>query len=360
MCSQSLCETSPVVFRAQSAVEADQRTYNQRSKSQHGYHLKASTRPRRTLSGSHTNSRITNYSFRPDDYDSGEEDITLDEILRTQLSPVKVHHSEKAEEAALPPEPAHHDAPTSYLSPPDDRGDSSSTSSDKIYKHYEKEIMITPEGDLVRNPYGVVGSRPLTAYSGTTQEADLESLVVTAGGKASQPLAKTPEGRPNRVPSGGRPPPAKPNLHKTSAAAGATIQGSVKGDPKFIQISQQMAISKDRPGTSSSRCSRPNSPPSIIVEGNTQVIDQVRDHNMMVMVSDEMQAIKEVSPRVPEPPSNTPPCSRDATPDFPPVHYAFDIPTGQILDADVLSAAEPGDQVDHWRLWGFFFLSAVH
>lgn len=50
---------------------------------------------------------------------------------------------------------------------------------------------------------------------------------------------------PPRVNSGKRPPPAKPSLHKSSAATGASVGNTKGGDPSYIQIVQPLDIPSD-------------------------------------------------------------------------------------------------------------------
>ena len=81
--------------------------------------------------------------------------------------------------------------------------------------------------------------RPLTAHSAHSIDQNFDSFVVTSAASTSGKPGSARSG--GRATSGKRPPPAKPTLHRSAAAMGASI-GGAKGDTtSYIQITQSLA-----------------------------------------------------------------------------------------------------------------------
>ncbi|ELU13286.1 hypothetical protein CAPTEDRAFT_217914 [Capitella teleta] len=292
---RNLCESHPVIFHhADDEEDAGHFCASPlRTKSQQGYYLKVSVRPRKSMDGhQRVNSHIRNFSFKNAEVDNdGNESITIEEILQTRVSSGKQKKKR----------------------PPEKNSNKEESTTEDLTKEtvtFENEV-----NRAVTAPPNI--ARSFSSFSNLPANKDIESLVV--GFKASAPVK--PDTRVDRTPSAGRSAKqlskSKP-LPSSGSMQSSKVSRESHRDAEFIQISQQMRITKER---AMSACTRTSvQPPTPPLEASTQVIEYVRDHNAIETMKEEDSC------SVSRPPADTPPCSRIPSPDF---HYAFNIPTGR-------------------------------
>ncbi len=310
--------------------------------------------------------------------DTSLDDISVEDILEKQLhikgeKSAKHHGFRPMEPIAASPRPHEEDGMVTY------RSERDMTSARSGMRSRADSTRPGSQMDYNSN----APSRPMTSHSMHNMDQDLDTLVVTNSNSdgSSKPKYDT---RANRAHSAKRPPPAKPSLHKSSAAMGASIGGGHKnGESSYIQITQQIVLPRETP----SRIDQ--SPPNTGSNASAAVIQSVHEHNKADYPEEPVtpeQPIQNSIPQprspppppvviqqVPRPTAATPPVQvavqiveiPDATPapgnsppssirspssvrsKSPEVEYAFNIPTADVAESDVYSVTDLGDGDGH-------------
>ena len=333
-----MVESHPVIYGKPSSDTSSSSRLNQQANND-GYSVKVRTKNRKGIDGTErTTSKITNISIDNKPGDQEEVLLSYEDFLDISVKAKK--SAPKISEITEQP-------PAIVTRKPPSKPAESSTAEAKVQvsREHSQELLV---------------SRPVTALSRMSMESDLDLVVApgTSRSNLSTPMGKTSSsgslrqgsssrGGP-RTTSAGRPPPQKPNLHKTSAAVGASIQGSTKpAETEYIHFSQQLIGSQemDLPKRS------PSSNSGAAIQSISNVNNPANDDrsispvfsNQPLPSSPSIGSLQ--SPRaLSDDGIQTPPSSPKGEPDKDKeetlekqenIHYAFNIPTAGIVESEI-------------------------
>ena len=342
---QNYCETHPVIFKKLidmdylaagrgrgGALGGTKVTYTGLD----GYKIKA--RHKTTQ-----NTNITNVTIdqRSEDSDDDLDAISVDDILDRKLGHRRKEQRSLYGEAAVTAFRA--DSADGVRAKSVDI-DAPETTPRKYGDGDENRRSSNASGVDVTSPSGgtkTTRSRPMTAHSAASIDPNIEALCVVPNGENNVNLRKD-----LRQTSGKRPPPAKPSLHKSSAATGASVGNSHQGEASYIQIVQPLDIAPD------SQQHESESPTMNVIQSVKQYNEMSSNHSIPPPSSPV-----EATPRDGAP-NDHPVRSMSPTKELlakaeptPNTKYAFNIPTAEMLsdstsmfsDHDTVMSEEHGD-----------------
>lgn len=240
---QNNCETHPVVFEKLIADDLkaakDFRAYRgSNTWSADGFAVRSRVKPRVGIDGTSTK-QITSFTIdKKQEVDNILEELSVEEILQKRLQVNDQSRGRRREDLGIPnlTNLSHHKR---------DKRKKSHTPPCSARSGKDELVSQPPSRMGVGSGLGFTSGdsrsvRPLTAHSANNIDQNFDSFVVTSA--ASGCLKPTSARSGGRATSGKRPPPAKPSLHKSAAAMGASISSSAsKGDTEYIKITHSLS-----------------------------------------------------------------------------------------------------------------------